>query len=306
MSAPSRRGFTLIELLVTIAIIAVLVALVLPAVQQAREAARRSQCLNNTKQFGIGLHNYLETHQVFPPSSTSDVEQGGWIMNPLTRHLHSWPTFVMPYMDASSVYQSIDFNVSSLHPNNRTAAAVQFPYNRCPSYSGPTVSSDPDYTQFGPDYAITNYVAMGSTTAGVLYGGNTGLYVPDGIIHPLSSNGPRDVTDGMSNTLLLVETREEQHAVRADGGMMAVVAMRYDDLNSPTYAGPELALNYTPYFEYIDPNVLWGPSSQHAGGAMHLFADGSVRFIMQDIAAPIYIAITTKAAGERIGAEAVP
>ena len=301
-----QTGFTLIELLVSIAIIAILVALLLPAVQQAREAARQSQCRNNLKQHGIALHSYLETHQVFPPSSTSDVEQGGWIMNPLSRHLHSWVTFTLPYQDAGPLYNGIDFNGSSLHPNNLKAASTQLPVFRCPSYSGSKVSRDDDYARFGPDYAITNYLAMGSTTAGVIYGGNTGLYVPDGILYPLSSTSAKGVTDGMSNTLIVVESREEAHAVWADGGVMSVVAMRYDDAASPLYAGPELALNYTPYFEYIDPNVLWGPSSQHTGGGMHLFADGSVRFVSQYIGVPVYIAITTKAGAEKIGAEAVP
>src|ERR1700754_4477760 len=112
-----RKGFTLVELLVVIAIIGILVALLLPAVQQARESARRSQCQNNLKQLGIALHNYLETHRHFPPSSTNDVEQGGWITDPLSRHLHSWVTLTLPYVDGGNLYSTVDFNVSSLHAN---------------------------------------------------------------------------------------------------------------------------------------------------------------------------------------------
>jgi prepilin-type N-terminal cleavage/methylation domain-containing protein len=294
------RGFTLIELLVVITLIAVLVGLLLPAVQQAREAARRSQCQNNLKQFGLALHNYHDLFSVFPPSSTSDVEQGGWIPNPLARHIHSWASLVLPQLDQSALHQQMDFHVSALHPHNQAAAATQLAVFRCPSYSGPRVSGDPHYTRFGAAYAITNYVALGGTTAGHLYGQNSGLLLPDGVIHSLSSNATSDVRDGLSNTLLLVETREERTAVRVDGGTAAVMAMRFDEGNSPTYAGPEIALNYTPYFEYVNPRADWGPSSRHTGGAMHLVGDGGVRFLSNSIDAGMYRALVTRDGGEPI------
>jgi prepilin-type N-terminal cleavage/methylation domain-containing protein len=295
---PHRPGFTLIELLVVIAIIGILVSLLLPAVQQAREAARRTQCRNNLKQLGLALHNYHDVARVFPPASTNDVEQGGWITNPLNRHLHSWQVFVLPYLDQAPLYNRADFNVSAFHPNNLPVGEAQVPVYRCPSYSGPRVSADPNYTRFGPNYAITNYVSMGGTTAGHLYGQNTGLLVPDGVIHTLSSNGTRDVTDGLSNTILIVETREERNAVWVDGGTAAVMTMRYDAGNSPTYAGPQIALNYTPYFDYSNPRADWGPSSRHTGGAMHLFGDGSVRFLSENLDGAVYRAVTTRAGNE--------
>lgn len=294
------RGFTLIELLVVIALIAALVGLLLPAVQQAREAARRTQCQNNLKQLGLALHDYHNLCNVFPPSSTSDVEQGGWIGNPRLRHIHSWSNLILPQIEQGPLYQRLDFNVSALHPNNHVVAATQIPVFRCPTYSGARVSADPNYTRFAADYAITNYVAMGGTTAGNLYGQNTGLLVPDGVMHTLSSNAIQEITDGLTHTLLLAETREQRNAVRVDGGTAAVMAMRFDEGNSPTYAGPEIALNYTPYFVYVNPRSDWGPSSQHAGGAMHLLADGSVRFISQHIAAVVYRRLTTRAGGEPI------
>jgi hypothetical protein len=123
---------------------------------------------------------------------------------------------------------------------------------------------------------------------------------------PLSSVATLDIKDGLSNTFLLVETREEDHAVWFDGGMMAVVAMRFDELNSPTYAGPEIALNYTPYFNYFDPNVKWGPSSMHSGGVFHLLGDGSVRFISQSIDKEVYLALTTRDGGEPHAAAEIP
>jgi prepilin-type N-terminal cleavage/methylation domain-containing protein len=305
MARTVRRGFTLIELLVVIAIIAILIALLLPAVQQAREAARRTQCRNNLKQLGLALHNYLDTHRVFPPSNTSDVEQGGWIGNPLSRHIHSWTSHLLPYLDQSPLYQRIDFNVSSLHPNNLPAGATQLAALKCPSYTGPAVSADPNYTRYAPNYALTNYVAMGATTAGHLYGGNTGLFVPDGFMYPLSKTSSRDITDGLSNTIAVAETREERHAAWIDGGTAAVMSMRYDAGNSPTYAGPQIALNYTPYFDYANPRALWGPSSRHVGGAHHLFGDGGVRFISENVATIVYRGVTTRSGGEVQASEAL-
>jgi prepilin-type N-terminal cleavage/methylation domain-containing protein len=293
-----RLAFTLIELLVVIAIIGILLALLLPAVQQAREAARRTQCRNNLKQVGIALHNYHDQFRLFPPSSTNDVEQGGWIANPLDRHLHSWASLLLPNLDDGNLYNSIDYNVSSLHPNNRAAASTIVPTYRCPAYSGPDYSSDANYTRFGNQYAIQNYVAMGASDVGHIYGQNTGLFQPDGTIYPLSSNGARDVKDGLSNTILIAETREERMMVWIDGGTAAVVARRYDDTNSPTYAGPEISLNYRPYFDYDNPFSEWGPSSRHVGGAFHLYGDGSVHFISDNISADVYVAAATRAGSE--------
>ncbi len=299
--ASRRHGFTLIELLVVIAIIAVLMALLLPAVQQAREAARRTSCRNNLKQIGLALHNYLDVHRVFPPSSTSDVEQGGWISNPVSRHIHSWASLLLPQLDQGNLFNTIDYNVSSMHPANLPAASTLIAAFRCPSYTGPDHSQDANYTRFSNRYAIQNYVAMAGSDVGHIYGQNSGLFKPDGTMHTLSSNGPRDVTDGLSNTVVIVETREEKMMVWIDGGTAAVVALSYDEANSPSYAGAKIALNFHPYFEYVNPRSEYGPSSQHPGGAMHLLGDGSVRFISENIDRRQYVGLATRAGGEVIG-----
>jgi prepilin-type N-terminal cleavage/methylation domain-containing protein len=304
MSVRRRIGFTLIELLVVIAIVAVLVALLMPAVQQARESARRTQCLNNLKQLGLALHSYHDAQQVFPPSSTNDVEQGGWIGSPESRHLHSWCHMILPGLDQASLHQQLNFNLSSFHPANLPVGETQLAVFRCPTYSGAVTSPDANYTRLGK-YAITNYVAMGSTAVGVLYGQNSGLFQPNGVIYPLSSTNARGVSDGLSNTLLLVETREQRNAVRSDGGVMAVVALQYDEQNSPTYAGPGIALNHSPYFDYLNITCLWGPSSQHTSGANHLFGDGAARFLSQHISRSVYVAITTRYGGEPNAQDAV-
>jgi len=291
-----RSAFTLVELLVSIGIVAVLVALLLPAVQQAREAARQTSCRNNLKQIGLALHNYHSAHRVFPPSNTNDVEQGGWLGNPLNRHIHSWASLLLPYLEEANLYDTIDYDVSSLHPNNREAASQVIKTYRCPTYSGPDYSDEPLYTRFGNEYAIQNYVAMGASDVGHIYGQNSGLLVPDGIMYPLSHTRMDDIDDGLSRTILAVETREEKMMVWIDGGTATVVARRYDAANAPTYAGPEISLNFRPYFDYTEPRS--GPSSEHSGGAFHLSADGSVHFISDNISASVYVAAATKAGNE--------
>jgi prepilin-type N-terminal cleavage/methylation domain-containing protein len=156
----SRRGFTLIELLVVIAIIAVLIALLLPAVQQAREAARRTQCKNNLKQIGLALHNYLDTHLVFPPgyidrngnpNVTPDLDQGpGW----------GWASFLLPMMDQSNVHNQINFNQGVGLLSNITISQKPLSIFRCPSDGGRETFSvyDSNFTTPIATLAFSNYV----------------------------------------------------------------------------------------------------------------------------------------------------
>ncbi|HVJ84083.1 MAG TPA: DUF1559 domain-containing protein, partial [Caulifigura sp.] len=179
---PSRRraprcAFTLIELLVVIAIIAILIALLLPAVQQAREAARRTQCKNNMKQLGLALHNYESSFTVFPPSSTSGFNSGAWLYVdgvPVTAstHLHSFASLILPYIDGANVYNNINYNLSALDPVNRPIASTQLPFYLCPSYTGSLNATDSLYvTEIGYDkFAVRNYAAMGGRTAYSLSG----------------------------------------------------------------------------------------------------------------------------------------
>jgi hypothetical protein len=139
---------------------------------------------------------------------------------------------------------------------------------------------------------------MGASDVGHIYGQNTGLLEPDGSIYPLSRTTFADILDGLSNTVVVVETRESQMAVWMDGGTAAIVALRFDPHNSPTYSGLEHALNYTPYFTYSHPQSDFGPSSHHPGGGMHLFGDSSIQFLSDSISPATYAALATRNAGE--------
>ena len=293
-----RGGFTLIELLVVIAIFAILVALLLPAIQQTREAARQTTCRDHLHNIGIALHNYESSFKLLPPGSTSDVEQGGWIANPQARHIHSWASLLLPQIEESPLYRSINYDVSALDPVNLPVATTVIPLYRCPSFTGGDYSTAPSYTRFSSQYAIRNYAVMAGTDVGHVYGQNTGLLAPDGTIYPLSNTRLRDVTDGLSNTFLAVETREQQMSVWIDGGVSYVVAHPYDDGNPPTYAVDRIALNFQPYFDYPDPRSDFGPSSQHPGGAFHLFGDAAVRFMTDNMDDNVYEALSTRAGHE--------
>ncbi len=302
-----RRGFTLIELLVVIAIIAVLIALLLPAVQQAREAARGTQCKNNLKQIGLALHNYESSHLLFPPSSTSGFGAGVWNYpgtgpSDPAIHLHSFASLILPYLEQGNLYNTVDYNVSSLDPANRSAAEEVLPFYRCPSFTGSNFSADPLYvTGVGSDrFAIRNYVAMGAVS--VL--GLSGAVPAEGVLYPGSTTRFRDIPDGTTNTIMIAETREQNSSVWIDG-TTASVAARWTDLSSPTFAGNSVSINYTPYFPGgIFPNSigqLYGPSSVHEGGAHHLLGDGSVHFLSANMDVDLYDSLTTRAGSEIVG-----
>ena len=285
-----RQGFTLTELLVVIAVIAVLIAILLPAVQQVREAARYVTCRNNLKQMGLALHNYETVNRTLPPSSTSAIDLGVWSPNPAQYHLQSWASVILPYIEQQTINAQVNYDVSALDVKNQQTASQTIAVYRCPSYTGLPYSQSPLYTALFPRYAIRNYAAMGSTTVGKLYQN------PNGVFYAGSSTRITDVKDGTSTTIFLVETREPDAAVWIDGGTAAIVAHPYDDTNPPDYALPQIGLNYTPYFIPSGGQgitCLYGPSSMHPGGVNHLFGDGSVRFISPTVNVPVYDALVT-------------
>lgn len=324
----TRHAFTLIELLVVVAIIGILIALLLPAVQAAREAARRMQCTNNLKQIGIGLHNYHGTFATFPPAAT-----GAWVgpyggqhrtqfaalgAKPAvpSGHVFSWHALVLPFYEQQAIANQIDFRKltwddAGATPTNPTgnarAAKTELPLLHCPSFTGEFTSEATEYPEGGvwEKPTLTNYVAMtASAWPRVITSAVDGVLIPPagGRATPTRM---ADIRDGASNTVVAVETKERRYAAWWDGSTAGVVAMLHP---SPS-VDAQAALNRSVYMNAGDLNAAgamrgfqndwtWGPSSEHAGGANHLLADGSARFIADTIDAAAYRGLATRAGGE--------
>jgi prepilin-type N-terminal cleavage/methylation domain-containing protein len=294
-AACPRRAFTLVELLVVIAIIGVLVALILPAVQAAREAARRASCTNNLKQIGLAIANYQLVHNAFPPSSSDTLANAlDFSIDEPAETRHSWASFILPFIEMSDLADTIDRKAHAFARKNLPAAAALVPIYRCPSYTGPQYSEADRYKALGTNCAIGNYLALGGSTVGNLWGVDL---VPDGVIIPGGEITPKDVIDGLSHTVFVAESREKTFAVWADGFTAATCALVFNAHRHPRYAEDIASLNYSPYFDY-KPMVTFGPSSMHSGGAYHLFGDGSVHFIREDVSPVLYVALTTREGGD--------
>ncbi|MCA9066805.1 MAG: DUF1559 domain-containing protein [Planctomycetaceae bacterium] len=202
--SPRRRAFTLIELLVVIAIIAILIALLLPAVQQAREAARKTQCKNNLKQLGLAFHNYHSTHGRFPPTQIMVFySQPPW-GNPQPRH-HTWVSMLLPFMEQDNLYKAIDFKQPMFDPN--TSAFQKLPSGQdivAQTIPGMQCPSDPGFggnVQLSWGISHTNYAGnMGwdwhwrgpHWASGPMQNGSAGTKIDE-------------IKDGTSNTVLLGE-----------------------------------------------------------------------------------------------------
>ena len=292
---PRRSAFTLVELLVVIAIIGVLVAVLLPAVQYAREAARLSSCRNNLKQIGLAFQQYEGVHGVYPPSSTTFIENGIWSQQPQSFHLHSWASLILPHLEQENLHERIDYNRSSLDAANQAAAATVVSVYRCPSFAGSDDTRELRYLALGSKYAIRNYVAIGGTTVENLW------KKPDGAIYPQSETRQRDLVDGSSHTFFIAETREQDAAVWIDGSTASVSTLIYDDA-SANFSDLVASLDYKPYYPSGGQGIdcLWGPSSMHNTGALHLLGDGSVQFIRDQVDVRVYVSLTTLKGGESL------
>ena len=269
-----RRGFTLIELLVVIAIIAVLVSLLLPAVQQAREAARRTQCRNNLKQLGVALHNYHTAYNVFPPGY---VAGAAW---PATTNGWSFYSQLLPYLDQSPLFDKINFNLPVEDPANQPLVAVNLPALICPT------------DQIGGTFSITDAVGnvVIPSAAPISYAATVGDDASEadgptgnGTFYRNSRTRIADIIDGTSTTVLAGE--------RAFGFTNGTWAGAPN--NGLVRAGPfnpwQFATANSPVFFLVHNNwinILTDSdgglddfSSFHTGGVLLVFADGSVRSI---------------------------
>jgi prepilin-type N-terminal cleavage/methylation domain-containing protein/prepilin-type processing-associated H-X9-DG protein len=204
LPASGRRGFTLVELLVVIAIIGVLVALLLPAVQAAREAARRSQCQNHLKQIGLAINNYHSVHHCFPPGRLRTLVDGQGRCFSAYAHL-------LPYLEANSLFQQINFNANPDDPAaNGIALGQTIPYFLCPSDSHQILQSNV-VSGVIVNSAVHNYPLNTGTTY-PLSPRNPGGVPVTGVFFENSAVGFRDLLDGSSQTVCISET------VKAEAG----------------------------------------------------------------------------------------
>ena len=275
-----QRGFTLIELLVVIAIIAILIALLLPAVQQAREAARRTQCKNNMKQLGLAMHNYHDVYRQFPkghfrarPNTGIDSWGNSGALN---NRFWGWGTMLLPFIEQTNLYNQIAPDGRRMPRSTQARNGQLLLQTRMPSFSCPS-DSGPDLNPFFDNYTKSNYV------------GNWMITTSD----PASgTNGPRrirDITDGTTNTVMIGERALDLNSTRRAVGGIVWGRGASDAAN--VYHGT-WPVN-TPHAGTSNTNPGAGDpgctrhalSSKHVGGAQILMCDGSVRFLSENVAA---------------------
>jgi prepilin-type N-terminal cleavage/methylation domain-containing protein/prepilin-type processing-associated H-X9-DG protein len=295
-----RLAFTLIELLFVVAIIAVLISLLLPAIQSSREMARRVQCGNNLLQLGIALGNYASSHRVFPPGVVNDK---GPILNQATGYHYSWVVQILPYMERGSNYRSFDLRESVYSPVNETARTAKIQTLLCPSDGFGATSS-------------SSYAGCHHDVEAPIAANNTGmLYLNSRVNYD-------DITDGPAYTILLGEIRrgnpslgwasgtraslrntghpisEQDSHTRAAGagaGSSNLTQMAYSTSND--LAGVESLVEDG----ILPSNYVGGFASWHPMGNNFLFADGSVRLLKQSIDQHVYRSLGNRGDGNLIG-----
>ena len=329
-----RRGFTLIELLVVIAIIAVLIALLLPAVQQAREAARRTQCQNNLKQLGLAVHNFHDTYGKLPasgrPAAASTTRIGTFVQ-------------ILPFIEQSAMWDRYDQSVNWGHANNLPVTGLSLPAFLCPSAPGnETLDHNPDgygagspwvgivangsyASSLGNDPALVSVAAAaGKTVIGSVSTVSTASQPTNGFLPKNAKIQFGDVTDGLSNTIAvwesagrpfvyrrgtLVSSDLTQHRLNGGGWCRPASDVLFAGSNADGTVVPGLSLNRTngldvgpeSYGPTGYPSVGTEGSSQpfsfHTGGLHVLLGDGSVRFLSESTDIGVTAALVTRNGG---------
>lgn len=314
-----RKGFTLVELLVVIAIIAILVGLLLPAVQSAREAARRMSCTNNLKQLALALHNYESAFGFFPPSRLGDkVPIEGSSVNGLSAY-QSWTTLTLPFVEQGNLQNLMDFRFAWSALANRPAISTQLPLMTCPS--APLDGRTDPFWVVGAaagDYGSINEV-KDKVYPRVLGLPDPGVTARAGALSKDFNNKISSIMDGLSNTLMLAEAAGQPFVYTSRGQMTPSMFAFYDDDKAVLFGGTVVAADGTGWADpdcgfsingaSADGLLKYGPRminainvsevfAFHRGVANFARADGSVRSVGETVDALIFCQSVTRAGGE--------
>jgi prepilin-type N-terminal cleavage/methylation domain-containing protein/prepilin-type processing-associated H-X9-DG protein len=255
---PDLHGFTLVELLVVITIIGILIAMLLPAVQASREAARRAQCLNNLTQIGIALQNYESAHNVLPPGT---IDKQGPIHSVAEGYQMGWLVQILPYIEEDVTFRHVDFSVGVYDKKNAAVRAIRIALYACPSYGGPVRNGS------GDTWAVGNYAGCHNDVEAPINTDNRGVLFLNSHI------AQKDVTDGVSQTIYVGEKLGDERDLGWMSGTRASLrntGSRLGQWEDTTAAKPnDLAVGG---FESAHPNVC-----------NFLFGDGRVQAIGREI-----------------------
>ena len=285
------NGFTLIELLVVIAIIAILIALLLPAVQQAREAARRTQCKNNLCQIALAVHNYDMSFEMLSPGT---VNLTGPIKNVPEGYHMGWLVQHLSMMEQSNMFRQVDFDGGAYSPANEKVRSTQISVMQCPS-------------DYGFQFTVDGIGQVQAASYAGCFGGDD---VPidtknNGLFYLNSSTSFNQIRDGASNTLMAGEKLNPRDT--SDLGWMSGTSATLRNTGVPINGGWDI-VNYvnrrggiTTPTEAPDDMATGGFSSHHTGGAQFALADGSVRFLSENIDADVFSFLGNREDLEMIG-----
>jgi prepilin-type N-terminal cleavage/methylation domain-containing protein/prepilin-type processing-associated H-X9-DG protein len=310
-----RSGFTLIELLVVIAIIAILIALLVPAVQKVREAAARTQCQNNLKQIGLGMHNYANIFKGFPPSATTGTMAGA----PHYPFQHCWSATLLPYIEQTAAFNLYNYKANWNDPSNYSAIRTYMPILNCPSTPGSgarfdtTIVAAPACGDYDALNAIKNFVAINCF-------GIPGITNADdpriiGAMRRDVVTAFTSISDGTSNTILVAEDAGRSDFYAAGPKLVGTAASGSGCISN--------GVNVCKQGGWADPGGPFsidgsnsdgsvpGPCtlncsnnsevySFHSAGANAVFADGSVHFLSSNLSLCTLAALTTRAGSEQI------